>query len=551
MAYTYDSIFAVDPANPANVAKNASITIFDPADAAQAPIAITDPTGVPLPNPMTLDAAGMGPAYQHPTLARVGWKGAGFVGYFTSYEGMFNETQAAKTAAESAVSQAQAAANTTVTAASVNSSGRLILTKADASTVDAGVVVGGVGPKGDKGTDGSNVLPTQQAIEQAITTEGPARAALNTTFGRKSAANVDAYTKSKNMPTGAVAAMSETGQAIRTFGNGSSFVVSDGVITNTHTAANNGSAYLQTQIEGSEKVRRMFAVVNAPANNGSSLALVFPAAEWRKDGTGPLGPAGIHYVVDPNGNWHVGYWTGSAEETFTSGTSGAWKDGTDRYVEVTVDVAASSCTITHPDGTSSTVTDARISPNISGWGIIESYVFSGTAPSFAIKDFGIAAKAPSAAEPFVGKATYLAGIAGLKTSHVAVTTEGTYVATTTAAEVAAGVTQISFTAPPSGKATLRVEAFVQITDAAAHYIWGLAEVTGSTTSSDASGRSLRRVAIGARHDMLSATFNITGMVPGKTAILGLRHMSTVASAATLKVGGTNAFPFNITVTPYG
>jgi len=167
MAYTFDAVFAVDPNNPANVAKNATITIFDPADPTQAPIAITDPTGMPLPNPITVDAAGMGPAYQHPTLARVGWKGAGFVGYFTSYEGMFNETQAAKTAAQAAVSEATAAASERVTAATVTG-GKLILTKATGVTVDAGSVIGPPGTKGDKGADGANVLPTQQAVAQAI-----------------------------------------------------------------------------------------------------------------------------------------------------------------------------------------------------------------------------------------------------------------------------------------------------------------------------------------------------------------------------------------------
>jgi hypothetical protein len=188
MAYTYDPIFAVDPANSENVAKNASITIFDPADPNQAPITITDPSGSPLPNPITVDAAGMGPAYQHPTLARVGWKGAGFTNYFTSYEGMFNETKAAKQAAEIAANEAATAASTTVTSAAVDGAGQLLLTKANGQTVDAGNVKGapGVkGDKGDKGADGSNVVPTQQAIEQAIISDGPAKTALNATYASK------------------------------------------------------------------------------------------------------------------------------------------------------------------------------------------------------------------------------------------------------------------------------------------------------------------------------------------------------------------------------
>lgn len=148
MPFTYDAVFAVDPANPANVAKSASITIFDPADATQAPVAITDPTGMPLPNPMTLDAAGMGPAFQHPTLARVGWKGAGFVGYFTSYEGMYNETQAARSAAQTAAATAGAAAQ---------------------ADLQARITAGQF-----KGADGANVLPTDTAITDAINNTGSA-----------------------------------------------------------------------------------------------------------------------------------------------------------------------------------------------------------------------------------------------------------------------------------------------------------------------------------------------------------------------------------------
>lgn len=214
MAYTFDPVFAVDPNNPANVAKNASITIFDPADVTQAPITITDPTGVPLDNPITVDAAGMGPAYQHPTLARVGWKGAGFTGYFTSYEGMYNETQEAKAAAQEAASLANAAAGTTVTSAVVDGSGRLILTKADASLVDAGVVVGPAGAPGLKGADGSNVLPTDTAIRDAINNAASeTRAALNGAYaGSRPTADTEG-TAYANLAAGSTATVVLTGHS--------------------------------------------------------------------------------------------------------------------------------------------------------------------------------------------------------------------------------------------------------------------------------------------------------------------------------------------------
>ena len=113
MPYTYDEIFAKDPnGNGDAIARNASITISDPADPTMAPIAITDPTGMPLPNPIIVDRDGMGPAFQHPTLHRVRWSGGGKMNYFTSYEGMFNETVAAKEAAQASSNSAASAAST-------------------------------------------------------------------------------------------------------------------------------------------------------------------------------------------------------------------------------------------------------------------------------------------------------------------------------------------------------------------------------------------------------------------------------------------------------
>jgi len=110
VAYTFDPIFAADPSNPANVAANAAILIYDPNDAGKAPVTITDLTGSPLPNPVTVNKNGFGSAFQHATLDRLAWSGAGFEGFFTSYEGMKSEAVAARTAAETAAANAAVAA---------------------------------------------------------------------------------------------------------------------------------------------------------------------------------------------------------------------------------------------------------------------------------------------------------------------------------------------------------------------------------------------------------------------------------------------------------
>ena len=102
MALTFDPIFAADPNNPSVVASNAAILIYDPADAGKAPVTLTDVTGAALPNPITVNKNGFGPAFQHATLDRLAWSGGGFTGYFTSYDGMKAVAVAAQAAAETA-----------------------------------------------------------------------------------------------------------------------------------------------------------------------------------------------------------------------------------------------------------------------------------------------------------------------------------------------------------------------------------------------------------------------------------------------------------------
>ena len=109
MAYSFDPIFAADPNNPQVVAANASILLYDPNDVTKAPVTLTDITGAPVSNPVTVNKNGFGPAIKHSTLDRLAWDGGGFSGVFTSYEGMKAEAVAARTAAEAAQSAAETA----------------------------------------------------------------------------------------------------------------------------------------------------------------------------------------------------------------------------------------------------------------------------------------------------------------------------------------------------------------------------------------------------------------------------------------------------------
>jgi hypothetical protein len=117
VAYTFEQVFAADPANPANIARNAAILIYAPGDATKTPITITDPSGGALSNPVIVNANGFGSAFIHATLDRVAWDGGGFSGFFTSYDGMKEVAVAAQAAAEDAAAIAGADAAAVATAA--------------------------------------------------------------------------------------------------------------------------------------------------------------------------------------------------------------------------------------------------------------------------------------------------------------------------------------------------------------------------------------------------------------------------------------------------
>lgn len=187
--YFYDMDLVVDPLNPANVVANGQVSIYDPADTTGATLlALKDPSGLPLPNPLTSNANGFLPP-RIATVPQTMWKSGGFTGYFNSYKGLRDEAVGAVSAAQSAANDASAAAAQVVTTAAVDGSGALVLTKASGATVNAGNVKGqkgDKGDKGDKGLDGSNVLPTDDAIEQAVKTPGTKTAtALSATYALK------------------------------------------------------------------------------------------------------------------------------------------------------------------------------------------------------------------------------------------------------------------------------------------------------------------------------------------------------------------------------
>ena len=143
MPYTFDNLFAVDPNNPAVVARNASILVYATGDATKTPVTLTDLTDAPVPNPITVNQHGFGPKLKHPTIDHLTWEGGGLSGSLISYEGLKDEAVAARQAAEAAGNDAAAAASASLAAAVADAEAAQTAAAASASSAaDAAALVG-------------------------------------------------------------------------------------------------------------------------------------------------------------------------------------------------------------------------------------------------------------------------------------------------------------------------------------------------------------------------------------------------------------------------
>src|SRR5690349_16786266 len=94
--YPYRMQLVVDPDNPRNVVAAGSVSIYDSEDTAHTTLlALTDPSGVPIPNPITSNANGFTPPFVT-TSPEVLWVSGPYTDYFQSYKGMRDEAVAAK-----------------------------------------------------------------------------------------------------------------------------------------------------------------------------------------------------------------------------------------------------------------------------------------------------------------------------------------------------------------------------------------------------------------------------------------------------------------------
>lgn len=180
--YPFDNILAVDSSGPEllgglpviRVASNALVTLFDLADPTKTPVALKTVDGLPIPNPVQVNAIGMGPAPIGPVW-QLGWEGGGLSGVFTSNIGLRNETVAALEAAQGAQLAAENAAATAGADAAAAADAALAGAVSDAESAQAAAEAAAalVG------------APADTAMAAAANNSGSQfRGALNATFVR-------------------------------------------------------------------------------------------------------------------------------------------------------------------------------------------------------------------------------------------------------------------------------------------------------------------------------------------------------------------------------
>jgi hypothetical protein len=86
--YAFDMQLVVDPFNTSNVVANGQVFIYDTTDTGNlAPLALKDPDGLPLSNPLMSNTNGFLGAFIA-TSPQVKWVSGAFVGYFNSFTGL-------------------------------------------------------------------------------------------------------------------------------------------------------------------------------------------------------------------------------------------------------------------------------------------------------------------------------------------------------------------------------------------------------------------------------------------------------------------------------
>lgn len=131
MTFPFPGLFAIDPEDPANVAANAELTIFDPSDTTHQPIILTDSEGLGIPNPLTTNDKGFVGLF-YAELDEVAWAAAGLEGLVQSYQGIKAQAlSAANHAAESKDLAQRSEENSSLSAQAAKDAANMVNAPAD------------------------------------------------------------------------------------------------------------------------------------------------------------------------------------------------------------------------------------------------------------------------------------------------------------------------------------------------------------------------------------------------------------------------------------
>ena len=265
---------------------------------------------------------------------------------------------------------------------------------------------------------------------------------------------------------------------------------------------------------------------------GAELSTTWPA----------LPDAAIHLPVTATG-WTFDVWEGGSKTNLASGQFAAplTTDGaTVHTVEVVLDRAAATAYTYLPDGSTAVVTDSRLGTLESPWACWEMYriyatdSIAGWVETWADSGSGVAVSeaARFAAVPTAPLClTYSPGGA----SDVVVPPSGALVDAT-------NLVLPDFTAPASGRILVTLHGYLAMTATASVY-WGILN-NGSTLL-------FTTPVVGQQFTGMAHLSRVVNVTPGAVYSLGWRHVSTVASVATMKLNGPAGLDATMTMTPLG
>ena len=418
------------------------------------------------------------------------------------------------------------------------------------------------GPVGPPGADSTVPGPQGEGIvtPEAVAANLPVRlgeVAINATISEHKTAAHDRFVSHLNgtFPT-SPAASGQTWQKIQNSAPGSTLEIINGSLTNT--ATNDGTAAGYAEINMGSPVTRVGArFVLQPGGTKGTDPFDFGGIEigvWKEPisenfPTIPNSPC--HLVIYPE-YWNYGVWDRDGAGMLQQLKTVYFKkplatDGSTIH-EVDVYFEGETAHVRMPDGTLTKITDPRISErkgNYAQWEIYQQNASRHTKAAFT----EVWAETAEITPYSTGASQALGVLTALRKTQettppaaaakrYADTTSTLYTATTTAVDVATGNATIKFRMPESGRVTLEIQAFLEMS-APTQVFWILRDTVDRFTQMITNQQFTGMVKV---IDIMTGT-------PGTDYTLQLKHSATTAGTASIRSHQGTGRPIVIKATP--